>query len=71
MTTKVGDYLVKRCYDTDTNKDFFDVYVSSEHETYGEYVGEISIEDAQANNLIDDDYNINVDEMEDYILTEF
>lgn len=71
MATKVGDYIVKQCYDIETDSTFFDVYVSSEHELYGEYVGEISMEDAQANNLIDDDGNINVDEMEEYIFTEF
>ena len=67
MATKVGDYIVKKCFDTDTNRDILDVYVSSDEEVYGEYVGEISMEEAIANNLIDEDGEIDIDNMTDYI----
>jgi hypothetical protein len=70
MCIKVDNYLVKKCYDTDTNRSFFDVYVSTDNELFGEYVGEISMDDAIANNLIDEDGEIDVDKMGYYIFTQ-
>ena len=70
MGTKVGNYIVEKCFDMDTNRDFFEVYESTEDELFGEYVGAIQMKDAIANRLIDDDGEIDINKMEYYIFVE-
>ena len=70
MGIKVGNYIVEKCFDMDNNRDFFEVYMSTEDELFGEYVGSIKMKDAIANRLIDEDGDIDTEKMEYYIFVE-
>lgn len=56
------EYTVYSCYDGDTDYAFYEVYDGN-----GEFICEISKQDAYDNGIIDDDDNIYEDVLDDYI----
>ena len=60
------DYTIYSCYDGDTDYAFYEVYDGN-----GEFICEISKQDARDNGIIDDDGNIDEDALADYIFINF
>ena len=72
MKTKINDkFVIEDRYDVVTNSHYFDIYENSDEETYGKWVGDMDFDDLCEEGLIDDDGNIDIDGIEEYITERF